>query len=324
MTSHPGHAEGSGAAPEGHIRPGLDSVDPAPSVVAIGFFDGVHRGHQRIIGRAVAQAREQGLRSAVVTFDRHPMEVVRPGSQPHMLMTLPRRARTLAQQGVDLVVVLPFDDDLRHLAADEFVRHVLLGPLRARGVVVGENFRFGHKAAGDLTLLAELGAAHGFVAEGVDLLEEGGTVISSTAIRASVEEGDVATAARMLGRPHAIDGLVVRGDQRGAGLGFPTANLRVDPRLAVPAPGVYATTLRHPDGRALPSASSVGTNPTFGGQELRIEAYCIGVDENLYGLEVSLAFHERVRGEVRFDSADELVARMHQDVAEVRRLLGVA
>lgn len=308
------------AGPDGRIT-SLEEAEPAPSVVAIGVFDGVHRGHRSIISHAVKRARQQGVRSVVATFDRHPMEVVRPGSQPRLLMTLPRRARTLAAQGVDLVVVLPFDDELRHLEPEEFVRHVLLGPLRATGVVVGTNFRFGHKAAGDVSTLSELGAAHGFATEGVTLLADKGTPISSTVVRGHVEEGEVARAAELLGRPHVIDGVVVRGDQRGAGLGFPTANLHVDPRVVVPAAGVYATYLRHPDGRKLPAATSVGTNPTFGGQELRVEAYCLDLDEDLYGIEASLAFVERVRGEVRFDSADELIARMREDVVEVRRLL---
>ena len=300
---------------------GLDAVEPAPSVVSIGFFDGVHRGHQSIVRRAGRQAQKWGHRAVVVTFDRHPMEVVRPGSQPKLLMTLARRARTLAEQGVDIVVVLPFDDELRHLPPADFVHHVLLGPLRAAGVVVGANFRFSHKAKGDVRMLSELGEIHGFATEGVTLLEDDGTVISSTAIRTLIERGEVDRAALLLGRPHVLDGVVVRGDRRGAGLGFPTANLQVDQRIAIPAPGVYATTLTHPDGRVFRAATSVGTNPTFGGQELRVEAYCLDVDEDLYGVEAALAFHERVRGEERFESVDDLVAQMHRDVTDVRESL---
>ena len=307
----------------GRIVRGLEAVAPAPSVVSIGFFDGVHRGHQAIISRAMQRAEADGVRGVVVTFDRHPMEVVAPGSQPRLLQTLARRAQTLAECGVDLVVVLPFDDALRHLPADEFVEHVLLGSLQARSVVVGENFRFGHRASGDLSTLAELGEVRGFDAEGVTLLaDDSGAAISSTEIRGALDAGDVARARAMLGRPHAVDGVVVRGDQRGKGLGFPTANLHVDPRVAVPAPGVYASVFHHPDGRALPGATSVGTNPTFGGQELRVEAYLLDVDEDLYGIEAGLDFREHVRGEVRFDVVDDLVAQMHDDVAAVRRLLG--
>ncbi|MFO8076102.1 MAG: bifunctional riboflavin kinase/FAD synthetase [Actinomycetota bacterium] len=305
------------------IVEGFGGLERASSAVAIGFFDGVHRGHGAIIDRARQRARERGLRSVVVTFDRHPMEVVAPGSQPRLLQTPGRRVRTLAEQGVDVVVVLPFDDDLRHLAPEGFVGWVLSGPLEAAAVVVGENFRFGHKAAGDVATLAEIGAREGFSAEGVTLLTDaGGAAISSTAIRTALDEGDVVAAGRMLGRPHAVDGLVVRGDRRGASLGYPTANLHVDARLAVPAPGVYATEFCHPDGRVLPAATSVGTNPTFGGHELRVEAHLLDVDEDLYGLDVALAFRERIRGQVAFDRVEDLVAQMDDDVAAVRRVLG--
>ncbi len=307
----------------GRIVEGFRDLEPAPSAVAIGFFDGVHRGHRAIIDRARQRAEERGLRSVVVTFDRHPMEVVAPGSQPRLLQTLGRRVRTLAEQGVDAVVVLPFDDDLRHLAPEGFVGWVLTGPLQAAAVVVGANFRFGHKAAGDVATLAGIGAREGFSAEGVTLLTDAdGAVISSTAVRTALDEGDVAAAARMLGRPHAVDGPVVRGDRRGSSLGYPTANLQVDPRVAVPAPGVYATQFCHPDGRVLPAATSVGTNPTFGGHELRVEAFLLDTDEDLYGLDVALAFCERVRGQVTFDRVEDLIAQMDDDVVAVRRILG--
>ena len=301
---------------------GLEAVEPAPSVASIGFFDGVHLGHQTIIRRAADQARAVGLRSVVVTFDRHPMEVVKPGSQPKLLMPLARRAATLAEQGVDLVVVVPFDDDLRHEPPDEFIDTVLAGPLRARHVIVGVNFRFGHKAAGDVATLTELGPSRGFTAEGVRLLELDGAVISSTAVRAAVEAGEVEWAARMLGRPHAVDGVVVRGDRRGATLGFPTANLQVDPRVAVPAPGIYAGVFHLPDGAGQPCAASVGYNPTFGASELRLEAYLLDWEGDLYGVSGAVDFRHRLRDELRFDHVDDLVAQMRADVAEAARLLG--
>lgn len=304
------------------IVTGLDTVDATPSVVTIGLFDGVHRGHQSIIDRAVGRAREAGLRSVVVTFDRHPMEVIRPGSQPKLLMTLSRRAETLAAQYVDLVVVIPFDDEVRHLAPEGFVDRILTGPLEARHVVVGSNFRFGHKAAGDVPTLKELGSERGFTAEGLDLFELGETPISSTEIRASVEAGDVERAAGMLGRPHVVDGVVVRGDRRGAAMGYPTANLQVDPRLAVPARGVYAGVCHLPDS-SVPCATSVGVNPTFGGQELRVEAHLLDYSGDLYGLTVGIDFRHRIRGEERFDGVDALVTQMHADVRAVRELLGV-
>ncbi len=304
------------------IVSGLGEVTHEPSVVSIGFFDGVHRGHRSIIARARQIAERRGVRSAVVTFDRHPMEVVRPGSQPKLLMTLARRARTLAALGVDLVVVLPFDDELRHLPPEQFVDHVLVDPLQAERVVVGANFRFGHKAAGDMGTLADLGGARGFTSEGVTLLELDGEVISSTAIRAAIEGGDVEKAARMLGRAHLVDGVVVRGDHRGAALGYPTANLQVSRRVAVPAPGVYAGIFHHPDGRALSAATSVGTNPTFGGQELRVEAFLLDTDEDLYGVDAALDFRHWLRAQQRYDTPEELTAAIAGDVAEARRLLG--
>lgn len=306
---------------EGRIVRGLDQVAPAPSVVSIGFFDGVHRGHQTIIRRAVRAAEKAGTRSVVVTFDRHPMEVVNPGTQPKLLMTLKRRARALAEQGVDLVVVLPFDDGLRHLPPAEFVDHVLVDPLRAQRVVVGSNFRFGHRATGDVQALGDLGMSRGFAVEGVTLLEMDAVVISSTEIRAAIDNGDVELAAAMLGRPPTVDGVVVRGDQRGAGLGFPTANLQVDERVAVPARGIYAGMFSATGEPARPCAISVGVNPTFGGQELRVEAYVLDFSGDLYGREAAVAFHHRLRDEQKFDSVEALVAQIDADVEQTRRLL---
>lgn len=308
---------------DGRVVTGLEQVtDQAPSVASIGFFDGVHRGHQSIIRRAVAQAQDSGVRSVVVTFDRHPMEVVKPGSQPRLLMTLARRATTIASLGVDLVVVLPFDDELRHLSPQDFVGHVLGPPLSARKVVVGSNFRFGHRALGDVALLTDLGASYGFTAEGVALLQIGGVVVSSTEIRRLLECGEVGTAARMLGRPHAVDGVVVRGHQRGLTLGFPTANVQVSPRTQIPATGVYAGACHLPGGVNVPCVTNIGTNPTFGGQDLRVEAHLLDFEQDLYGVEVSVDFRHRIRGEQRFSGPDALVDRIRVDIDEARRLLG--
>jgi riboflavin kinase/FMN adenylyltransferase len=274
----------------------------------------------------VRQAQARDVRSVVVTFDRHPMEVVKPGSQPQLLMTLARRARALAELGVDLVVVMPFDDRLRHLARrapapDDFVDHVLVDPLQAVQVIVGANFRFGHKAAGDVTVLADLGPSRGFTAEGVSLLELDGVVISSTEIRGSVESGDVERARRMLGRPYLVDGVVVRGDARGAQIGFPTANLQASRRVAVPATGVYVGHCHLPDGVAVPCVTNVGINPTFGGQQLRVEAHLLDWSTDLYGLSVGVDFRHRLRDERRFDGPDALIAQIHRDIERARELL---
>ena len=307
----------------GRVVRDLADVEPAPSVVSIGFFDGVHRGHQTIIRRAVRAAERAGVRSVVVTFDRHPMEVVNPGTQPKLLMTLKRRAATLAEQGVDLVVVLTFDDGVRHLPPAEFVDHVLVEPLHAERVVVGSNFRFGHRAKGDVALLAELGSSRGFSAEGVTLLDLDGVVISSTEIRAAMDGGDVERATRMLGRPPMVDGVVVRGDARGAGLGFPTANLQISERVAVPSRGIYAGAFVMSGSEPSPCAISVGYNPTFGGQELRVEAHILDFDGDLYGREAALEFRHRLRDEEKFDSVEALVAQIGADVAQTRKLFGL-
>ena len=309
------------------IHFGLEEVESAESVVVVGFFDGVHRGHQSLISRTVRAADQRGVRSVVVTFDRHPLEVVNPGARPALLMTLDQRLRALAAQDVDLVVALPFDDELRHREPRDFVSYVFGGPLQARHVVVGANFRFGHRAAGDVTTLADIGPLLDFTSEGVTLLEMDDTVVSSTEIRAALEQGDVERAARWLGRPYVMDGLVARGDQRGRVLGFPTANLHVDERAAVPADGVYAGRLRLPtsgeDERTWhPAAISVGTNPTFAGiTTVRIEAYLLDWSGDLYGLDASLAFTHHLRGQVKFDDVDDLITQMTADVARARELL---
>ena len=301
--------------------------DPAaagrvPSVVSIGFFDGVHRGHRDIIGRALHHAHAHGLRSVVVTFDRHPMQIVRPESAPPLLMTTDRRARALAGTGVDLVVVLPFDEALRALAPEAFVSEVLLASLDARHLVVGRNFRFGHRAAGDVALLERIGGREGFGVQGVDLLAVDDEPVSSTRIREALAGGDVATATRLLGSPFVIDGAVVHGDHRGRGLGYPTANLATEPGCVLPAPGVYAGVMTHPDGRALAAVTSVGTNPQFNGAQLRVETYVLDFDEDLYGREVGVDLRHRLRDQQRFPTVDDLVTAMAGDVERARRLLG--
>jgi len=308
---------------------GLDDV-PAEwgrSVVTIGEFDGVHRGHQRIISRAMTDAAELRLPVVVVTFDPHPDEVVRPGSHPPLLCTASRRSQLLSGLGVDAVCVLPFTLEFSRLGPDEFVRTVLVERLRAARVVVGANFRFGHKAAGDVALLAELGEKYDFTAEGVPLLAENGVTISSTGIRAMLAAGDVARAAHDLGRPHRVEGVVVRGQQRGRSLGFPTANLETQPYTAIPADGVYAGWLATLDSAGMeserwPAAISVGTNPTFDGRHRTVEAYALDRDDlDLYGTRVAVDFVARLRATLKFASVDELVAQMHVDVDDVRHLL---
>jgi len=311
---------------------GPDEVpaDWGPCVATVGVFDGVHRGHQRIVARAEEAAARMDLPVVVVTFDPHPDEVVRPGSHPPFLCTARRRCDLLAGLGVSAVCVIPFSYEFSQLGPDEFVRAVLVDRLHAAHVVVGENFRFGHRAAGDVALLAELGDKYDFTAEGVPLLTDGGETISSTAIRELLAAGDVAAAARDLGRPHRVEGVVVRGHQRGRALGFPTANLEMLPHTAIPADGVYSGWLIGLDADGgeevhWPAAISVGTNPTFDGQERTVEAYALDRDDlDLYGRHMAADFLTRIRGQARFDSVDDLISQMHQDVDVAREVLRAA
>ncbi|HLI40160.1 MAG TPA: bifunctional riboflavin kinase/FAD synthetase [Streptosporangiaceae bacterium] len=308
---------------------GLDDVpaDWGQCVATIGVFDGVHRGHQRIVQRAGEIARGRDLPLVVITFDPHPDEIVRPGSHPPLLTTARRRAQLLAGLGVDAVCVLPFSLEFSRLSPDEFVRAVLSDRLHAAAVVVGENFRFGHRAAGDVALLAALGEKYDFTAEGVPLLVLGGVTISSSYVRERLAAGDVEAAAAALGRPHRVEGVVVRGHMRGRALGFPTANLETPPHTATPADGVYAGWLASLDlGGAedarWPAAISVGTNPTFGGGDRVVEGYALDRDDlDLYGAHAAIDFAARLRGSERFESAAALVAQMRADVTRVRELI---
>jgi len=307
---------------------GLDDVpaDWGASVVTIGEFDGVHRGHQYIVARAAELGRERGLPVVAITFDPHPDEVVRPGSHPPLLCSARRRAELLAGLGVDAVCVLPFTLEFSRLDPDEFVRAVLVDKLHAAAVVVGEDFRFGHKARGDVQLLDKLGEKYDYTVEGRPLLVSDHATISSTAIRRLLEAGDVAEAAKALGRPHRVEGVVVRGQQRGRQLGFPTANVESPPHTAIPADGIYAGWLATLDESGQetnrwPAAISIGTNPTFDGQTRTVEAYALDrTDLDLYGLHAAIDFDTRLRGTRRFDSVEALVEQMHRDVDQAREL----
>ena len=301
---------------------GIETVSSAwgRCVVTIGVFDGVHLGHQQIIGRAVDKARELGVPSVVLTFDPHPMEVIRPGSHPPMLTGQRYKADLIQELGVDVFCVLPFTAEFRRLTAAEFVHSVLVEALHARAVVVGENFRYGNGGAGTVGLLTEDGRRFGFAVDGFPLQGTRDVTWSSTYIRSCVAAGDVSAAAVALGREHRIHGVVVRGDQRGREIGYPTANLEPLPWSAVPADGVYAGRLVRGD-ELLPAAISIGTNPTFAGNERRVEAYVLDFDGDLYGEHVGITFLERLRPTLRFDDVDLLVTQMALDVQRTRELL---
>lgn len=301
---------------------GLDAVPSGwgRSVVTVGVFDGLHRGHRQLIERAVARATERHLHSVVLTFDPHPAELVRPGSHPAMLTTLARRAELIERWGADAFCVIPFTRELSKMAPAEFAHEVLVDRLHAALVVVGSNFRFGHKAAGDVATLAELGWRFGFEVEGLDLISNDGITFSSTYVRSCIEAGDMAAAATALGRLHRVDGVVVHGDRRGRQLGFPTANISCPAYTALPADGVYAGWFGI-GGRRLPAAISVGTNPTFSGRVRTCEVHVLDVDEDFYGFEVWVEFAERLRGQERFDSIEKLIAQIKADVVRTRELL---
>ncbi len=298
--------------------------DLGRTVVVIGNFDGVHRGHRHVVARARQIADERGLPVVAVTFDPHPMAVLRPDHAPVTLTTIEQRAALLGDSGADAVLALPFSREMAAWSPEEFIDRVLVEVLHAAAVVVGANFRFGNRASGDVATLTAAGSQQGFTVEGVEL-DGGPQVWSSTYVRTCLAAGDVAGAAEALGRPVSVRGRVVRGDERGRELGYPTANVPVGQGGGVPADGVYAGWLRRLDtGDRLPAAISVGTNPTFDGErERRVEAYALDRhDLELYDVEVEVEFVERLRGMVRFDSVEELVAQMKDDVARTRDVLG--
>lgn len=304
----------------------LHHVDVEPSVVTIGVFDGVHRGHRALLDRVRQEGRDRGIRSVAVTFDRHPLAVIEPDRQPTTLTRLDDKVTALGSTGIDHVHVLRFDRAASREPADGFASRVLGGPLAARHVVVGTNFRFGHGAAGDVDLLERLGSDLGFTVEAFDLVEFGEVAVSSSAVRAALARGDVAWAAEALGGPHRVSGPVVRGDGRGRTIGVPTANVAVDPDVAVPAAGVYATRVRErgpsgPTGPQWDAVTNIGTRPTFDGRDVTVEAHLLDADVDLYGRDVDVEFVERLRDERRFDDVDALVDQIRVDIDRGREVL---
>jgi riboflavin kinase/FMN adenylyltransferase len=290
----------------------------------IGFFDGVHRGHQGLIDVARKVAGEQGARTAAVTFDRHPAAVVRPESAPLLLTDLDQRLELLEDAGVDLTLVLTFDEARARESAEDFVTEVLVRCLAARAVVVGADFHFGHRRRGNVALLAAMGGEHGFEVHGIELAGMGQPV-SSTSIRTALAGGDVSAAAALLGRPHEVRGVVERGDRRGGSeLGYPTANVAVPPAILLPAAGIYAGWYLRPDGQRHPAAIALGWHPTLAPSisAPRLEAHLLDFEGDLYGEKAQVEFVARVRDEVRFESVNALVDQIAADVATSRELLG--
>ncbi len=297
------------------------------SVVTIGAFDGVHLGHREVLRLVNDLARARDLEAAVLTFDRHPAQVVRPESAPKLLNTLEQRLELLDATGlVDVVWPLTFDESRSNETAEQFVEEILVGQLHARLVVVGADFHFGHRRGGNVALLERMGVEHGFEVIGLGLVSPegvGGEPVSSTRIRRLLADGDVASAASLLGRPHAVRGTVETGDKRGRDLGFPTANLAVAPELCLPADGIYAGTFSGADRIVYPAAISLGRRPTFyeDAPVPLLEAYLLDFSGDLYGQAAEISFVERLRGEERFDSIEALIEQMQRDVEVTRRIL---
>ncbi|HVF53568.1 MAG TPA: bifunctional riboflavin kinase/FAD synthetase [Actinomycetota bacterium] len=309
---------------------GLDSLAgfDGRSAVTIGTFDGVHLGHRFLIARTIEAARARGLESIVLTWDRHPSATLRPDKVPPLLTTPERKMELLEATGIDNVVVLPFDKELSSWPPERFVNDVLVQGLNAAEVVVGSNWRFGHKAAGDVALLAGLGEEVALTVDGVDLETIGGAAVSSSRVRAAIKGGDMKLARDLMARPFDADGVVEHGDDRGASLGFPTANVKVDESLAHPPIGVYAGRARvslHGSDVWRPAAINLGTNPTFAaeGETIppRIEAYLLDFEGDLYTHPIRIEFWERLRDEQRFDTPDALIAQIEQDVIQTGALI---
>lgn len=302
---------------------GLESlpIDDAPSVATVGFFDGVHRGHQAVFSTVVARARDRGVRSVAITFDRHPTEVLRPGSEPRLLTTVERKGSLIDACGIDMLVVLPFDRDFSLIGAEDFVERVLVRGVHAVHAAMGSNFTFGFKALGTMENLPAMAESHRVSVETVPLLELGERTVSSTSIREALATGDLGWPTEALGRRFVLDGEVVTGHGRGRGLGYPTANLRTWPRLLLPGQGIYAGVAEHA-GRRYRTALDVGTNPTFGVEPLHVEAFLLDFEgDDLPGDPLSIEFWARLRDEEKYDSVEALVAAIAEDVATTERLV---
>lgn len=290
-------------------------------MVTIGVYDGVHLGHRALIAETCAVGRRLRLPSAVVTFDRHPAQLVAPEKAPCLLTDLEQKVELLHATGVDRVEVLAFDDQRRHESAEDFVTEVLVERMSARAVIVGRDFHFGHARRGNVELLSEMGQSLGFEVQGLHLIAgPDGEVVSSTRIRADLAEGDVAGAARLLGRDHEVRGTVIRGDGRARELGAPTANIEVQSDICLPADGIYAGWHERPDGQVLAAAISLGRRPTFYGPDgaLVLESHLLDFDGGLYGERAKIRFAKRLRGQHHYPDVNELRKQMAADLEDAR------
>lgn len=292
------------------------AISDRPTVLTIGVFDGVHRGHQHLIGSTIQRAKELGYQSAVLTFDPHPDLVIRPERDRHYLSTLEQRAEYIEQLGADLLIVMPFSRAVMAQTALEFMTQICQA-LPLRELWVGHDFALGRGREGNIARLSEIGTELGYTVHPVDALSEQGEVISSSSIRRALIQGDVATANRLLARPFTLRGKVIEGDKRGRTIGFPTANLDISVQHLLPADGVYVGKA-YIGGKEYASATNVGTRPTFDGIERRVEAYLLDFSGNIYGQSVDLEFLEFLRGDIRFESVEALIEQIAKDVQDTR------
>jgi riboflavin kinase/FMN adenylyltransferase len=290
-----------------------------PTVITVGMFDGVHKGHQYLIGCLKEAAARQGFASGVITFTNHPRSVMRPDVRVPLLTTPEDRLRLISEQGVDLVVPLSFTPDLSYLRAREFVE-LLRDTLNMRGLVVGPDFAFGYQREGTAELLTQLGKEMDFTVEVVEPVKFEDRIVSSTAVRACVQEGKMGDAAWMLTRPFILAGFVVEGDRRGRQIGFPTANVDIEPSIITPADGTYATWTQA-DGKTYASATNIGFRPTFGGGGRQVETHLFDYSGDLYNARIRVAFARKLRDEVKFNGVDALVKQLHEDVAQAKVVL---
>jgi riboflavin kinase / FMN adenylyltransferase len=305
----------------------LDHRDPMPeplrgAVIALGNFDGFHRGHQAVAGEAIRWAQAEGRPSIIATFDPHPVRHFRPDVPPFRLTTLEQRQELYLAAGATAMLVFHFDAELAGTSAEDFIQRILIERFGAHGVVTGGDFTFGKGAKGNVDLLKSLGGELGLQSQVVEPVAEGGEVVSSSRIRAALREGDPQEAARLLTRPFAIRGIVEHGDKRGRTIGYPTANVTIDNYLR-PKYGIYAVTGRIlATGEVLQGAANIGIRPQFEPPKELLEPYFFDFSGDLYGQEIEVAFHHFLRGEAKFDSLEGLIEQMDKDCAEARRLLG--
>lgn len=299
------------------IYKNLDEIDfPFNTCVTIGNFDGVHKGHQTLINKAIKYSKENNLKSVVFTFSNHPVNYFKPGYVKNIISSR-EKYELIERIGVDIYISIPFDESMTQISAEDYVNNILIDKLHVKKMVIGHDFTFARKREGNPNLLKELAKEKGFSVEVVDPVIMDGRRISSTDIRKAIADGDVVEAEHLLGRYFAVEGTVVKGRQIGRTIGFPTANIQYDSSMSIPKIGIYAT-LAVIDGQVYCGATSIGTNPTVNGKNLSIETYILDFDENIYGKHMRIEFVEKIRNEIKFDSKEALKEQLQKDTKYVR------